>query len=471
MNPVDDLERELHLFIFQLEEEFGLFEKNNSQIGIIWYRIRQIVSDTLSNRLQKAIKGEGEIHSPFNKKITLLKLLGSVVNKNPFLSYQKNKLIIFQNSRRVYDKASEKFTDLFTDPIINGISNEIFYILEEPWSDGHKKPSLNIANYLDFNTYLSYFIGLLSIPFLTTETKVDIKRIEKRIYDRYGVSLDIKNFARKTLLKRNGTYYVYLAFFYLSKPKGMLYVALNTDLGVVEAANRLGIPTIEVQHGILGMSYILNVKVPQNAIPKYFLSFGKGWDSNFKLPGCMNINVGYPFIDEKKQLFANCKKEKFILVISDGNMRMCDIAIRMAKKYIQLRVIFRLKPSEFDDWKIKYPKLFWAMENSILDVSSDDHESVHDLLAKCEYLIGTCSILIYEGLAMRCRTVVVKGPGYSYLRYLIDEKWVYLANEDDIDISMAPFIECRDIDNLFLRNSVQNIREFIDELYLYKKNT
>ena len=185
MNPVDDLERELHLFIFQLEEEFGLFEKNNSQIGIIWYRIRQIVSDTLSNRLQKAIEGEGEIHSPFNKKITLLKILDSVVNKNPFFSYQKNKLIIFQNSRRVYDKASEKFTDLFTDPIINGISNEIFYILEEPWSDGHKKPPLNIANYLDFNTYLSYFVGLLSIPFLSAETKVDIKRIEKRIYDRY----------------------------------------------------------------------------------------------------------------------------------------------------------------------------------------------------------------------------------------------------------------------------------------------
>ena len=465
MNLVDDLERELHLFIFQLEEELGLFEDNNSQIGIVWYRIRQIVSDALSSHIQGTVENKGLINSPFKKKITLLAVLGSVINGNPFIGYQKNKLIVFQNSRRVFDVGSKKYTDLYTDPLISSNFRRDFYLLEDAWAGGHKKPALNTTKYADFISYSSYFIGLLSLPFLTFETKSLIEKIEKRAYERFGVQLGIKSYARKTLLKRNGAYFLYRLFFYLSKPKGILYIALNTDPAMVEAANKQNIKTIELQHGVLGMSSEIYCKTPLNSIPKFFLSFGKCWDSNFKLPGCQNVNVGYSFIDEKRRLFSGCSREKLVLVVSDGSLRMCNFAIKLATNYPEYRVIFRLKPSEFNVWKTKYPILFDGKNNYILDVSFDEHESVYSLLARSEYLVGTCSILIYEGLAMGCKTLVLRGPGYSYLRYLIDEKWVYLADENDIDLSLAPNIEGRDINDLFTNNPIDNILDFLNALY------
>jgi hypothetical protein len=461
----DDLERELHLFIFQLEKELGIFDDNKSQIAIIWHRIRQIVSDAISSRIQGAAQNSELIERPFKKKITPLGMLGSAINRNLFIGFPKNKLIVFQNSRRVFDSGSEKYTDLYTDPLASSNLRKDLYLLEDGWIDGHKVPTLNTTRYIDFITYLSYLFGLLSLPFLTFNTKSLIEKVEKRAHERFGVQLDIISYAQKTLIKRNGTYFIYRLFFSLAKPKGILYIGLNTDPAIVEAANKQNIRTIELQHGVLGMSNEIYCKTPLNAIPKFFLSFGKCWNSNFKLPGCQNINVGYPFIDEKRRLFSGSTREKLVLVVSDGSLRMCNYAIRLAKNYPEYRIIFRLKPSEFDMWKAKYPGLFDATLNRILDVSSNNHEPVYSLLARSEYLVGTCSILIYEGLVMGCKTVVLRGPGYSYLRYLIDEKWVSVADENNIDLSLAPNIQGRDVDDLFMSNSINNIVDFLNDQY------
>ena len=57
--------------------------------------------------------------------------------------------------------------------------------------------------------------------------------------------------------------------------------------------------------------------------------------------------------------------------------------------------------------------------------------------------------------------------GYEIIRggYLIDEKWVYLADENDIDLSLAPNIEGRDINDLFTNNPIDNILDFLNALY------
>ena len=193
---------------------------------------------------------------------------------------------------------------------------------------------------------------------------------------------------------------------------------------VIGAARDLDIPVVELQHGTitpyhLGYSYPGRPRVGQQ--PDELWCFGRYWAETVELPvGTSTRVVGSPQVYRAEGV---TKDPLLVLFCSQGTIgpRLLAIAGDLAAARTDLRVVFRLHPSE-------HRSDYNAMPAGV-ELSAGDVSETYDLMAAATYQAGVSSTTLFEGMAMGCRTIVVGLPGWEYMAPAVDRGDAVLAHD------------------------------------------
>jgi hypothetical protein len=209
----------------------------------------------------------------------------------------------------------------------------------------------------------------------------------------------------------------------------------KTRYAINTVAKSMGIPTIELQHGVMGsnnISYNYLYRLPVNVFPDYVFLYGKHWRDLTRLPlSSENIKVvGWPFLEDKTQMKAiNPKKgdKKTILFISQGTIgkELSKVAIELGQLIgDSYRIIYKLHPGEHGHWKKEYPWLY----SSGLEVIDNNDYDMHHFFRQTDFQVGVASFALIEGLAYSLKTFVLPFYGHIVMRQLIDDSAFFLVN-------------------------------------------
>lgn len=183
-----------------------------------------------------------------------------------------------------------------------------------------------------------------------------------------------------------------------------------------ELSKEQGIPTIELQHGIMHAAHVA-YRFPDGCgvirqFPDYVFVFSEYWKKCGHLPiSDTHIKVtGYPYFERQIQKYAgksSCKSGQInILFVSQGAIgkELSRLATELsglldANKY---HLIYKLHPGEYEGWRDRTP---WLVNDNIEVVDSPKH-NIYEYFSKCDVQIGVYSTAIYEGLAFGLETFI-----------------------------------------------------------------
>lgn len=245
---------------------------------------------------------------------------------------------------------------------------------------------------------------------------------------------------------------------------------------LIAAAKECGIPTIELQHGILSedhIAYNFYKQAKPQYLPDLFLDYGQFWEEacNFKSFVPMKT-VGNPLFEHCTSLVKEDETWKDTVVLYSGSGAGKRL-IKLAEEFLRsdvgksFRVIFKCHPKENSQWRDIYPEL----ANSRIEVIADDSINVYDLFFKADYHIAGESTVLYEVLAygkyaMYCQMSITDNGCFEKLieQKLIEPVYNCQQLEEKICFCTRSEKQSIDVDYIFERNSEQKILSVIEEV-------
>jgi hypothetical protein len=202
----------------------------------------------------------------------------------------------------------------------------------------------------------------------------------------------------------------------------------------IEVCKNLGIPVVELQHGVIGpfdLCYVYPRQAPLRCFPDYLFVYGTYWKNclDFPLPAERIIPIGNPYLEARLKEHRHLRKTDQVVVISQP-----PVGAALSRFAVQLKarpdftwpIVYRMHPYE-KDWRTHYP---WLRDSGITVSESRDGD-IHSLLAGSRMQIGVYSAAIMEGLAFGLSTYLVNLPGVEYMQPVIDRKWATLVDVPD----------------------------------------
>ncbi|SKB94590.1 hypothetical protein SAMN06296386_11018 [Lachnospiraceae bacterium] len=299
------------------------------------------------------------------------------------------------------------------------------------------------------------------------QIKNEIEQPFKDLRDNYGFHPNLNEFSdRATVL-----YYLYR---YKRKryenilkkvsPKVIVEVVGGSfDVQIFnEAAEKLHIPTIELQHGTIRTTYPDNVRIRQ--FPDYFYSFGNFWNGmiNLPIPDDHVVSTGFPYHDKMMESYplSKCERDKnTVLFLSSRKYgkELSELAVKISRLKPELKIIYKLHPREVDAYKESYIEL----QNSDIEVIADNKTPLYDLFSRSSMQVGVESTAIYEGMGFNLDTFIWDIPMAASLLNLVESGYAKLFSDEKEFVSLLESRESGhgkyDISDFWKENSMENI--------------
>jgi len=404
------------------------------------------------------------------------KLLGNYIFSSfralfNFVMLSRNKYdFIFINTSRRTNMIDNNDVDIYTYPFIKALNKEYKILLLDvsKFENSDEYP----CDFLPMR-FANIFNRVFSFLFIFSKN-------EKNYIRDLGVSLN-KVFQKdgnapeiimREIARHKIEYTIYKMIFRLFSPKILFYTNNGVIGGVIQAANELGIKTIELQHGTISQTHIAynSGKFENNICPNYFFSFGEYWHDAIRF-GSKKINIGFPYMSLiENSLSKNIIRESnTILVISNGKFeRSLFVKITKELSYSsqKYKIYYKLNPSEYDDWKKNYPLSFQTNPN--LKIIDNNEKPLNYFYKKAKYLIGSGSTCIYEGVANGMVVFVINSRVSSDAKKLIDNNSLFVVSDTEEILSKIKNGEVPagkiDKEHIFRRYSHSNIVENIQRI-------
>lgn len=384
----------------------------------IWVHVRYTV-------YKKLLSGNSISQSPDPKKsVSKLFALRQTL-KNSVFAWEKWNLLfresgkydclIFNSTSACYIARDgilkSRVNDFFSN--INGVKSFNFYQkLNGKYGNSYKKPF----------SYHEIFLHKAEL-----NSKIKSKSF---ISDRESINLFIENFKNKTKDFFEETFYNDLEsqlfyyskiHYYLARYYKQLFLKFSPKFIVIEdgnygggdktvlvwVANKMGIKTIEVQHGIFDIAFSYGNKLLKNIDFPFFktsivLTMGEYWSNFCNIPSRV-YTFGYPYLENIINQYSSSNSED-IVFISQGPVTnfLKNIALELRNK-IPNRIIYRLHPNEILD---NYAEL---SKNNI-EISKNG--SVYELINNAKLIIGSYSTVLLEAI-MFDKQVLIHDNIYS----------------------------------------------------------
>lgn len=239
-----------------------------------------------------------------------------------------------------------------------------------------------------------------------------------------------------------------------------------------EIAHSKNIPTIELQHGAISSwhcAYRYNTSQNIKQLPDKYLLFGDYWKKFIQWPIDERniVSVGFPYFEHNvKKIDSNKNEEYFtILFLSQRTIgeKLGEYAYACychldQEKY---RIIYKLHPSEYGDWKERYP--FFSKCDKMLVVDNGEKD-LYEYFAESHMQVGVYSTSIYEGIGFGLPTCIYYIEGSYTMQTLCEAgKAGLVKTPDDLERYILQMENQKvDIDFFWKKNASENL---LKEIY------
>jgi hypothetical protein len=453
-------------------DRFLEFEEENSVFNLYvdgvpaWERIRHNVYSKLKNKTN--IDVQNEPATPHEYIRAAKGFFQSAIFKNPFLASESE--IVFVGHRRRIRENDGKYWEIYCDPLQKTVSDYTTIHLEPPLEDGHKDsvPTNNIR-YIDIIKLLAEANSSYKFKrqILQQEDADRLDNLSEEMKNIFKTEINLKRHVTNTFSERLVALPLYMKLLKIINPSVLIYVSSSSKLNIIEASQRLDIPVVELQHGIIQeqhIHYSYPGKREKMFAPDHFATWGEFWEDQLQLPvNKENIhNVGFKYINEKikdNKSTENANSQDTILFISQSTIgtKLSQFASDLKPVMENVEFIYKLHPFECDGWINKYP---WLAESDI-KVIDDPNSSVYELFSLADTQIGVNSTVLFEGLSFGLNTYIYSESVPSATRPLTEDgaaKFVSSVNEfkSTYDSNKFPDVNrerffAKDIDGKFAR--------------------
>ncbi|MCL2365878.1 MAG: hypothetical protein FWC75_02400 [Oscillospiraceae bacterium] len=248
-----------------------------------------------------------------------------------------------------------------------------------------------------------------------------------------------------------------------------------------EVAKRLGIPSVELVHGMFPRgnftyNFPCSSSIPQ--YPDYIFSFSDFDKRGFTSPPISKnriIPVGYPYFEKSAKKFKNMVKENeddcIVVFLSTPDKTVTGEFERLAIDTHDClaekgwKVVYKLHPFEYGNWKELYPLL----AASTVDVVDTPQRNLYEIFAMSSALVGITSTAILEGIGFGLAAFIYDNPisvvmddlvESGLAKKVIDSKDLCLEL-DDLDLS---YDGSKCAAELFKPNALENMKSEIDKI-------
>ena len=243
----------------------------------------------------------------------------------------------------------------------------------------------------------------------------------------------------------------------------------SENMPLVQAANEMGIKTIEIQHGTMGRRHIAYNYSPGEYIffPKYLLVWGAFWRDTTRLPipseNC--FVTGFPFL-EKNIGGVQHEKQYDVLFISQITIgeQMLGYAKALAESHPEWSMVYKLHPSEVS--KVQEWQEYFRGTGIKLEYKSD----LYTELRKAKVVVGVYSTSLFEALAFGLRPIILTDLyGAGHMDELIAKGGaIGVKNGEELAVAVAEELrqnqEIVDLSYFFASHSLENIEEAVSQI-------
>ena len=460
-------------------EEFLKFEEENDffSLKIKGHRVWDYIRGVLWFQPVSAFWGHTP-HSTRTKRHWFGEALKSVAYLFSWLLRKKKQydiVIVNYDRNRPYDG---KDVNITTYPVVKRLASKYSILLLDPASFDVEVEKNYPCDVLRFRPF--YLIDVLLSRFFTFYSSRDKKvfeMFEKKLRLKWGAVINIDKKVKQFCAFQARSYETYLKIFTLYRPKVVLYAESGHVKGLIQAAHELGVPAVELQHGIASRTAIFwnyPPSIVDQGLPTlsdYVVTFGKYWHPYYRLPACL-MDAGFPYLEGQGK-FSNGQNPghgadsgKNIIIITDCLFsKQCYIQTALALSALlpDYVIYYKLRPDDYKNWRSRYPSALADRPN--IKVIDNDDIAFHSYLEICSYQIGINSTGLFEGLAYGLVTFILKTGRYEDMSGLYEPGYVFLVSEveeitDKIRGGGRPPGRL-DMGAVFKANSLHNIEEAI----------
>ena len=448
---------------FDLEEKYNL-NYQEIQGCYAWQLIRMHLYYDITRKTKMFDAPQQKSLSLFDKVTTFLPFFKNSVLYNPFTGKYNKDILIFDHPRKVIFDG--QYCDIYSKFLVDFLLDDYsFEVLESPYLNHHYVQKQDYIRYTDAIQFGSYVHKKFNkVEFSQKEGELILK-VQNELESAFNIKLNILGMLEMHILNFQYDYKKYIDLFKKRKPKKVFVVVAYENHAIVAAAKHLGIEVIELQHGTityyhLGYSYPektrLNGEIPY--FPDKILSFGDYWMNGDMSPIDMEnvFPVGFPYFEYQSKDFIGLEAvDNQILFISQGviGKYMSNLALEFVKYNRDFKIIYKLHPGEYENWRENYPALVEASSLDNFEVIDNSEIPLYKLMAQSNYQVGAFSTAIYEGLMFNCKTFILDVPGVEYLEDLIEKGYVFkIKNAEDLDSNLNTFKPTDYDKNFFFKN-------------------
>ena len=459
-----------------MEEDGGLFDCQINGVKI-WQYMRVDICAKVLEELT-GIRTTADVSSRMlkkNKNNWLLRL-----KRSQFLVHKKDCLII-SHPRRI--KENQKTRCFVTEEFVSKLRKS-YYVFESPFCGMHFEPAeTKNLKYIDMRLlYENKFIEYNANKY-QNEIKLLAKYILQLMEKKYEYNFN-KNFEKylTAYIKQTlrGRYYdtIYANILLrIIRPK-MIFLAVSCSVfnqSLISVAKKRKIPVVELQHGRIGETHAAyNFKKVREleTFPDYVFVYGEYERLTVRFP----INrekifaVGYPELERRSRIKRDVLSESGCLtvVFTPGAMEgeiLSKYALEMAARLREkIKIIYKLHPSAYQDWKIKHPEL----KTGGFEVIDNNEHDIYYYLARSDYVIGISSTSLFEAMMFKTQILVIKAMDYKKTEAVYSNKCAALVSSIDevIDIieNKRKVREQYNCDFYFKKHAIRNMNEAIKKI-------
>lgn len=403
----------------EIVEHFLKFERDNKLFDIkdkyglnVWEAIRYCVGGQIIRNATMGflINHEGHNSSVFfaMKRLTLFVLYS--------IRHFRSSILFILCSR---DYKENTYQDAISDGMYKLVPPNDSFVIETTFNWCKD-------DYLYGNVCPSIFTLLLRLNRRKYDFSV-IEDIVKRSYP--NISFDIREW--ESLYKMFLTQYLfYNIFFKIIRIKKIVFVQNGIFKGLLAAAKKHNIVTIEMQHGQISKNHLMYsydpslLKEKYLYNPNYLLTFSPFWLKDGVLPGTQVVPIGNNTFYSVEFNFK--KSFKSILVVSSVNHEdsLISIVSEILKIDSSFTVYYKLHPDEYNRVAF-FNKVF----SEHIEVKVVKDVPISALLNKVDVVLLVQSSVMTEALNAGVNVFVYRIKDYEVMDFLFEEEGVSFIDD------------------------------------------
>lgn len=422
-----------NLFI-KIENKYEVYTLEKGGV-FFWKLIRFELFDNIIRSLGLINEGHPLGFSDKIKRLGLL-LLYSIKNIGRKKYIQKSDILLLTHGRKQYYNG--KYVDIYLHDVMqsNLNSGKSTFVIDRPDHYG-KHYDANYSNMIYFERFAHILREIFyEFPLRNNKDKDEtsiIKKINQDLNDTFCIKIDLVDLICKRVFRFNLEKKYFDNILDKVKPKKIYLVVSYGKEELISSARERGIKVAELQHGVISkyhMGYYFPFDFSIPYFPNELILFGEYWKDSVEFPRGTNLVVQhFSLLSKKEECDFNAHKSDAILFISQASIgdKLSRVATSFANNN-EVECYYKLHPSEFGNWKSKYPELAESADKERIVVIKNE-KSIYELFGICNYVVGVYSTAIYESLMHGCKTFLVNIEGYQYMDYLIQNGYVRLLTD------------------------------------------